>query len=719
MMAARPAPHPSGAALWCKRCSLGFYGQHCARQHQRFAFTNVFPLGHEPPAWGIARWDYCTGEPPPAGCLPFAADDLITIVPWGSGPAAKHTAADHPGWLVGLSEEGTAGMVPENYVQLQYEGQAPTSAVSGTWKVAQPQPRAEPQPTPQSVLKRAPQPEPEPEPEPRANQQAPPPDGETTEFLPGLYTETYDKRAQWEQRAQEAAKPAPGVGRWQSERPQQARQTSPQPAPPTIDVPPPRPRADKPRSGIRATDSRVMLPAERPAYEHRRGSLGEEQHAEIERRVAEEVSRQLYRVDEEAQKEAIRLLDLHVAQEAEAERLREIGKQLLQEQRAGAGGALSAAASADAAAARAAEISEQFERSRADEVERRRVQMEHQIRVETERRFAEELQRLQVLEHDSAALVQATFRGWQLRKRHGGAFGTQRREYNAATRVQSAWRGLLGRRRATLHREGKGAWECSLDGTLLRRLEARRYRSKEASAAALRGRRQQNARYYLNRRTGLYDALLQSVLELDRQRPLDVPPARFLAGHLDSIASGKELPNATAAHASELPELAPDLRERCEWAFAECGAAVQAAASPAAQTGDKENQEAAAVLLPTADLQRLLYTVSCRPTPDALQAAILAVDPDGRGCFALDGFIEFMRAHSATNADWARRVRVAAGGRHAVWPEPMAYYNSCGVREDLMAALSQLNALRPDTADEALKTLAKELSRRTRTSVQK
>ncbi len=763
------------------------------------------------PEWGRAAWDYGQDEPPPTGCLPFAAGALITIVPWGSGPAAKLTAADNAGWLYGLTEEGAGGMVPENYLQLQYEAEAPAPPVSEAWQAsppAKPKPEPEPEPEREPELESEPEPEPEPEPTPLP----PPPDnGEGTEFLPGLYTETYDTRAQQQRRTQEAARP-----------------TAPsQPAPPPVDMLPS--RAVQPRSedavtfkaqpvvnapstvaarrwgegtGYKAQprqqdiiqrmdSSSLALPSDvstlkpyelkaalaergldvtggRPAllarlrehvakqqtpdhyaYGSRRGSLSEEQDAEIERRVAEEVSRQISRVDEEAQKEAIRLLDLQAAQEAEAKRLREIGKQLLLEER-------QHGLSAEGAAARSAEISLQFERSRMDEVERRRAEMEDQIRAETERRFAEELQRLQALEHDSASLVQATFRGWQLRKRHGGTFGKQRREYRGAVRIQASWRGLLGRRRATLHREGKRAWESSLDGTLLRRLEARRYRSKDASAAMLTRRRQQSSRQYLNRPTGLYDSLLQSILELDRQRPLDVPPAKFLADYLNSSPNGSEHADAAAENAvrgklgslkllelqrraseqglddgrleeeaaaveassdSATPntsyELPQDLRERCEWAFAECATAVQFQEAPA-QHGNRENQQAAATL-PTAHLQRLLYTVSYRPTPDALQAALLALDPTGSGSFALDSFIEFMRVHSAANADWARRLRLAAGGRHKVWAEPMAYYNSCGVREDLVAALSQVNALRPDSATQAVETVAKELTRRVRT----
>ena len=89
---ATPAAHPSGVALWCKRCDVGFYGNACARQHQRFAFTKVLPLGQAPPAWGRALWAYGQDQEPQPGCLPFAPGALITVIPWGCGPAASRCA---------------------------------------------------------------------------------------------------------------------------------------------------------------------------------------------------------------------------------------------------------------------------------------------------------------------------------------------------------------------------------------------------------------------------------------------------------------------------------------------------------------------------------------------------------------------------------------------------------------------------------------------------
>ena len=781
---ATPAAHPSGVALWCKRCDVGFYGNACARQHQRFAFTKVLPLGQAPPAWGRALWAYGQDQEPQPGCLPFAPGALITVIPWGCGPAAKHAGDDNPGWLYGATEDGAHGLVPENYVELQYEGQAATP-VAAAPEVLGTEPRLAASGSTSAPVVKVPEPEPEPEPEPAptparapwarnagvATRVVPPPVEDATEFLPGQFTETYDSRAQQQRPsgAQQADEAVARLDRRQQPQlqqpPQQPRQPLQplQPTPPPVEVP--AARVERPRA---AGQPQQPPPQSAVVHEPRRGSLSDEQNAEIERRVADEVSRQLYRVDEEAQAEAVRLLDLKTVQDAEAERLREIGKQLLAEERQRGGQPLSA----EAAAARAAEISDQFERSRMDEVERRRAEMEDQIRAETERRFAEELQKLQEREHESAALIQATFRGGQLRKHRGGKFGTQRREHSAATRIQAARRGMLGRRRATLHRQGRGAWESSLDGTLLRRLESRHYRSKDATAADLNLRRPRSSRHYMSRRTALYDTLLESVVELDRQRPLDISAAKFLSDHLterrsstanskrqelsrmkllalqkraasegveealveeamESVGPKAALVNlllernattpagrtaaGTADADAQLPELASDLRERLELAFAECSALARAAAgSSSAEQQGQDQEEDGAPMVPTARLERLLYTVSYRPAPDALEAAALAVDPDGVGRFPIARFIELMRAYSAEHEGWARRLRLAGGGatRHSVRSEPMAYYSSCGVREALVSALSHVDAMRPDDTEAAVELLAKQLARR-------
>ena len=406
-----PAPHPSGAAKWCKRCDVGFYGGVCPKKHQHFAFTSILPLGAVAPDWARAIHGYGLDGDCPPGCMPFAAGALITIVPWGRGGATKHAAGDNQGWLFGSTEEGAEGLVPANYLSL--DGDASPTAVGA----------GEPAPT------HAPEPEPEP--------------GE--EFLPGAYTETYDSvTAQREQQAREEEDDAEEVARVEMMRQkmheakredssirariEESKKQPPQPSqqpppmmpqqqqpdaptvgrtwPPSARQSPPPSEAPPPPVGVPAPASRASA-SRGVAHEPRRGSLSEEAYAEIERRVEDEVARQVYRVDEEAQAEAVRLLDQKETHDKEAEWLREIGKRLLAEERQRGGQPLPA----EAAAARAAEISAEYEASAKDALEQRRGAMENEIRAETERRFAEELLGLQGREHDSASLIQATFRG--------------------------------------------------------------------------------------------------------------------------------------------------------------------------------------------------------------------------------------------------------------------------------------------------------------------
>jgi hypothetical protein len=192
-----------------------------------------------------------------------------------------------------------------------------------------------------------------------------------------------------------------------------------------------------------------------------------------------------------------------------------------------------------------------------------------------------------------------------------------------------------------------------------------------------------------------------ALVNLLLERNATTPAGRIAAGTADADV--------------QLPELASDLRERLELAFAECSALARAAAgSASAEQQGQDQEEDGAPMVPTARLERLLYTVSYRPAPDALEAAALAVDPDGVGRFPMAPFIELMRAYSAEHEGWARRLRLAGGGatRHSVRSEPMAYYSSCGVREALVSALSQVDAMRPDDTEAAVELLAKQMARR-------
>ena len=339
-----------------------------------------------------------------------------------------------------------------------------------------------------------------------------------------------------------------------------------------------------------------------------------------------------------------------------------------------------------------------------------------------------------------------------------------------------------------MRRKGRGAWEASLDGTLLRRLEQRQYGSK----GKLKRFRPQGSRHYLSRRTAVYDTLLQSVVELDRQRPLNQPPHKFLAQHLlltaeaaseeagsgdlDLSALKKELSGMTllalqkrtssavppAAAADGAPEgagsgaagsedgsvdapvaieesqieeamesddpnaalvtllidqavkvggvaapLAEDLRERLHVAFAAC---CEAAAEGADPEGKEAGADVVADVVAMSQLERLLYTVSYRPTSAELEAAAASLDPDGTGSFSLEAFLSLMAAYSATQYGWARRVRMAFGSRHkGLHAEPMSYYTSCGVRDALVGALSHVDAVRPDSTEDAVQLLAKSL----------
>ena len=353
-----------------------------------------------------------------------------------------------------------------------------------------------------------------------------------------------------------------------------------------------------------------------------------------------------------------------------------------------------------------------------------------------------------------------------------------------------------------MRRKGRGAWEASLDGTLLRRLEQRQYGSK----GKLKRFRPQGSRHYLSRRTAVYDTLLQSVVELDRQRPLNQPPHKFLAQHLlltaeaaseeagsgdlDLSALKKELSGMTllalqkrtssavppAAAADGAPEgagsgaagsedgsvdapvaieesqieeamesddpnaalvtllidqavkvggvaapLAEDLRERLHVAFAAC---CEAAAEGADPEGKEAGADVVADVVAMSQLERLLYTVSYRPTSAELEAAAASLDPDGTGSFSLEAFLSLidprkidphqnrptLAAYSATQYGWARRVRMAFGSRHkGLHAEPMSYYTSCGVRDALVGALSHVDAVRPDSTEDAVQLLAKSL----------
>ena len=532
----------------------------------------------------------------------------------------------------------------------------------------QPEPEPEPEPKPQPEAKDdfpAPQPQSQPQWQPR------PPAPSELSLQPSSDDEDGDDRVAQvramlrESRAakQQAQQPPPP--------PAAEQQPVPAPAPAPVPVPAPAAAVQQPREPA-VVPTPVLLPF-RPAPPDAEppSAAQTDEEAEIERRVLEEVERQLTQVDEQAQAEAERRLDAQQEHEKEAERLRLIGKELLAEQRqrdveAGVVHTPRLDAADDAQAAAAA-----LERERKEREERQRAEIEAQVREETERRFKAELMRLANLEVSSASLIQAAYRGWSFRRTSGTNFGRMRRHHVAAITIQSARRGQLGRRRAAMHRRGYGAYQASLDGTLLRRLAQRRH-----DAPAMRHRTQSSRQYFCHR-TDVYDALLKSVVELDRQRPVDKTASDFVSGQLSQALNARPRPGVDSE-----PPLSEDLLGTIRAAFDSCA------------TDDTVAVES---------LDRLLFIVSCRLDADQLEQARKAVDPDDDGSFRFDAFSSLMRRQAVRDGSWAWRLR--RGHRS----DPMSYYASSNLRGELVRGLLEVDAAKPDQTRDAVRLLARKL----------